>query len=240
MPCYNAAATVEKAVRSVQAQTVTDWELLVVDDASQDASSDIVSKITASDSRIQLLRLHKNRGAAGARNAGIARAQGGYIAFCDSDDFWNPEKLQKQLLQLEASGAGLCCTAYRLLPSKPFGTEKIYHVPAYIDYAMMLLENHIGCSTVLVCAKALPTPAFDNRFFHEDYALWLKILRSGQTAVGIDEALVDYSPGGKSSDKIKAARHRYDVYRRGEEFSVVRSLGLLARYARRALAKHAP
>ncbi len=168
MPCYNAAATVEKAVRSVQAQTVTDWELLVIDDASQDASADIVAKITVSDSRIQLLRLQKNRGAAGARNAGIARAQGKYIAFCDSDDFWNTEKLQKQLFQLEASGAGLCCTAYCLLPSKSSGTKKVYHVPAHIDYAMMLLENHIGCSTVLVCSNALPPPAVYNRVFDQN------------------------------------------------------------------------
>lgn len=240
MPCYNAAATVSEAIGSVAAQSMPQWELLVVDDASRDDSPSIVEELADADSRIRLLRSQKNQGVAAARNIGVAAARGEFIAFLDSDDRWETEKLSLQLQRLKETGADLCCTSYRLLNANPKVVAKIYLIPEVIDYAMMLRENFIGCSTVLVRAALLPKPAFDSRFFHEDYALWLRLLQGGCRAVGIEEPLVDYRPGGKSADKFKAARHSYVVYRQSEGLSVARSLRLIASYACRAFIKHAP
>jgi teichuronic acid biosynthesis glycosyltransferase TuaG len=240
MPCYNAAATVSEAIGSVAAQSIPQWELLVVDDASNDDSPRIVEEMADTDFRIRLIHSPKNQGVAAARNIGVAAARGEFIAFLDSDDRWEPEKLTLQLQRLEETGADLCCTSYRLLNADSTGYAKIYRVPEVIDYSMMLRENFIGCSTVLVHAALLPKPPFDSRFFHEDYALWLRLLQVGCKAVGIEKPLVDYRPGGKSADKFKAARHRYAVYRQSEGLSVARSLRLIASYACRAFVKHAP
>ena len=240
MPCYNAAATVSEAIGSVVAQSMPQWELLVVDDASCDNSLRIVAEMADADARIRLLSSPKNQGVASARNMGVAASRGEFIAFLDSDDRWETEKLTLQLQRLKETGADLCCTSYRLLNADPTVIAKIYRVPKVIDYAMMLRENFIGCSTVLVRAALLPKPAFDRRFFHEDYALWLRLLQGGCRAVGIEEPLVDYRPGGKSANKFAAARHRYTVYRQSEGLSVYKSLRLIASYACRALVKHAP
>jgi glycosyltransferase involved in cell wall biosynthesis len=114
MPAFNRAATVGRAIASVVAQTVGDWELLVVDDASTDDLSGALP--AAADSRIRLLRHQRNRGAAAARNTGIAAARAPLVAFIDSDDEWLPLKLERQLAVFAQAPPtlGATCTAFRL------------------------------------------------------------------------------------------------------------------------------
>lgn len=94
VPCYNAAAFIEDALVSLQAQTHKDWECLVVDDCSPDQSVDIVEGIAKSDSRIRLLRLAVNQGPSGARNAGLSAARGEWVTLLDADDLYEPDRLQ--------------------------------------------------------------------------------------------------------------------------------------------------
>lgn len=96
MPVYNVEPFIKQAVKSVLDQTFTDFELLIIDDQSPDNSISLVNEIAASDKRVRIIR-QKNRGLAGARNTGISHAQGKYIAFLDSDDFWHQDKLQKHM-----------------------------------------------------------------------------------------------------------------------------------------------
>jgi len=110
IPTYNRAHCIERALRSVQRQTLEDIEILVCDDASTDATTDIVRAYQAKDDRIQLLRLTENQGAGAARNLGLKAAQGKYIAFLDSDDEWLPEKLACQVARMdgESQEIGVC------------------------------------------------------------------------------------------------------------------------------------
>ncbi|MBO0725797.1 MAG: glycosyltransferase family 2 protein, partial [Blastocatellia bacterium] len=89
MPTFNRADTISRAIRSVQAQTFDDWELIVVDDGSTDNT---VAMIEGCDARLKLIR-QENQGTAGARNAGLRASAGRYIAFLDSDDEWLPHHL---------------------------------------------------------------------------------------------------------------------------------------------------
>src|SRR6185312_13756108 len=98
MPAYNRADTIQRAVRSAQAQTVTDWELIVVDDGSTDGTGALVPP---DDPRVRLIR-QENQGFVGARNTGLRAAQGRYIAFLDSDDEWMPHHLELCVGFLEA------------------------------------------------------------------------------------------------------------------------------------------
>ena len=101
MPAYNCAEYIGDSIRSVQAQTYTDWELIIADDNSKDDTVRIVKKFADADSRIVLIESQENLGPAGARNKAIEAASGTYMAFLDSDDIWHAEKLERQTAFME-------------------------------------------------------------------------------------------------------------------------------------------
>ena len=96
-PSFNSQDYIENTIRSVVDQSITDWELFIIDDCSSDSSVELIKKWVIADSRIHLVELNENSGAAVARNKGIELAKGRYIAFLDSDDTWLPKKLEWQL-----------------------------------------------------------------------------------------------------------------------------------------------
>src|SRR5260221_13463342 len=100
MPTFNRAWIIERAIRSVLAQTFNDFELLVVDDGSTDDTQEKLQKIQAQDPRIKIIKLETNQGAPAARNAAIAQAQGEIIAYLDSDNVWYPTNLEVMLEEL--------------------------------------------------------------------------------------------------------------------------------------------
>jgi glycosyltransferase involved in cell wall biosynthesis len=109
VPVFNSEPTIQRALDSVAAQTIKDLEIIAVDDASTDGSGDVVTRWAGG--RVTLLRHPHNRGAAAARNTGVAAASGRWIAFLDSDDTWKPDKLARQLSVLEQTGAGIAACA---------------------------------------------------------------------------------------------------------------------------------
>ena len=107
MPAYNAGRFLEKAIRSVMAQTVTNWELLVLDDGSSDDTLIIAQRLAQADSRIRVLPNECNMGVAKTRNRGLDLCRGEYVALLDSDDVWYPQKLEAQLALMRETGADL-------------------------------------------------------------------------------------------------------------------------------------
>lgn len=238
MPAYNCAGTIGAAIRSVQGQRFGSWELLVADDGSKDDTPARVAALAAEDDRIRLLPARENGGPAAARNRAIGVSTGEIIAFLDADDVWEPEKLDAQLALMEETGCGLCYTAYGFIGQNGAPEDGVYHVPPAVDYEGLLRENVVGLSTVALRRQALGAARFDARFAHEDYALWLQLLRGGAAARGIDQPLVHYRRGGRSANKLKAARDRWAVYRQGEGLPVGKALYYLGCYARAALRKY--
>lgn len=96
-PSYNSAKFIGKTIDSVISQTYKNWEMIIIDDCSTDSSAEFIKTYEEKDSRIKLVQLKENSGAAVARNIGIQLAQGRFIAFLDSDDSWLPEKLERQI-----------------------------------------------------------------------------------------------------------------------------------------------
>ena len=115
VPVYNAAGSLHRSLRSVLAQTLSDFELIVVDDCSTDGSADILRGYEALDDRVRILSTEKNSGPGVARNVGLQNARGRYIAFLDSDDFWMKHKLEKQVLSFNNRDVILSCTSTVLL-----------------------------------------------------------------------------------------------------------------------------
>lgn len=239
MPAYNAEKYIGEAIASVCAQTYKNWNLLILDDGSADRTVEIAESYAQQDARIQVLCNPQNMGVARTRNRGFDLAQGEWIALLDSDDRWRAQKLEKQLALAVRSGAELLYTSYALFTDAE-REMTVYRVPPMTDYRRMLGENVIGCSTVLL-HRSLPEQfRFREDVFHEDYALWLAILRGGGSAAGCTEVLADWriSEQSRSFDKRAAAVNRWRIYRDVERLSLPQSACAFFAYALHGVRKH--
>lgn len=238
MPIYNNMNTVKQSVDSVLSQTMPDFELFIIDDGSTDKTFEIIKELAERDQRINILKNGCNLGVAATRNKALDLVRSKYIAFLDSDDIWSKDKLEKQISLLEKTNSDLCYTSYDFIDSsgKPLKRAP-YIVPLKTDYRDMLCENVIGLSTVLIRSDALGGSKFDSRWFHEDYVLWLTLLRDGKIACGVQDVLVTYRMGGRSSNKINVARNRWKIYREHQKFSIIMSLYYFCCYAFNSIKK---
>ena len=216
MPAYNAAKTIRASIESVQAQTVKEWELIVVDDGSTDNTASILTELAASDNRIRFLQNEKNSGASYTRNRAIELARGEWIAFLDSDDLWKPEKIEKQLgLAAMHPDMVICYTASSFIndEGEPYGY--VMEAVEYMTYKMLLRKNLLSCSSVMIRASVMKAIKMPNDKMHEDYYVWLNVLRSCGVAYGINEPLLVYRlcANSKSSNRIKSAKMLFNAYR---------------------------
>jgi len=240
MPAFDAVATIAESIRSVLDQTHRALELLVIDDRSRDATWDIVQAAAAADARVVPIRMPANGGVAAARNAGLEAARGAWVAFLDSDDLWRSDKLARQLAHMRAGGAQVCYTAYRRFADDG-RTLSLVRPPRRVDYADMLKSNRIGNLTGLY-ARALGDFRF-RKVGHEDYVFWLQVVRVAGHAerVAGDEPLADYRvrDGSLSSNKARAARWQWAIYRESEGLGRLRAAWYFMHYAAHAVAKRA-
>lgn len=213
MPAYNAGKYIAQAIESVLCQEVP-LELLVIDDCSVDNTAEIVTRY-AQDERVVLIRNKQNQGAAKSRNIGIRRARGTYLAFLDADDWWQQGKLKLQCRKLQETGLVLCCTGRELMNADGSPRGKIISAPEVITYGMLLRTNSIACSSVVMQTEAAREFYMSHDELHEDYILWLKVLKKYGNACGIDQPMLKsrMSRGGKSRNKLKSARMHFGVYR---------------------------
>ena len=240
MPAYNAGAYIEEAIHSVMDQTVTDWELLVLDDGSSDDTRTRVAALAAKDSRIRLLPNEKNLGAANTRNRGFDLCRGRYVALLDSDDRWMPEKLEKQLLLLEQTGADFSYCSYAIVDGAGEPAKNDYIVPGNVSFEGLLRENCIGCSTVVLRREITERYRFNPDFYHEDYVLWLQLTRDGLRGVGCTQVLSSwrYIATSRSFDKKKAALNRWRIYRQYLKLPLWKSICAFSGYVTASLKKY--
>ncbi len=201
LPTYNRLGTLERALASVLEQSYTDFEVIVVDDCSTDATRAYIEGL--SDVRVRYFRHDVNRGASAARNTGIKVARGCYIGFQDSDDVWLPDKLRDQLECLERNlSLDIVFTSF----VKRHPARELVIPPesvASADIAIRLaLGNFIGTPTVVARRSVLlKGGGFDTSLCnHEDWDLWLTLASGGAQFYHLSEVLLvsPHSPGGVS------------------------------------------
>jgi len=238
-PAYNAQHLLPMTLQSVQQQTYTDWELLIVDDCSQDTTAEVVEQAHAIDSRVRLLKHQVNQGPAGARQTALDHARGRYIAFLDSDDLWLPRKLELQIDFMEKTGAVLSFTQFRRINADGSSVGRLIDVPETLSYRGLLSNTAIATSTAMVDSKATG-PLRMTRTYYDDYALWLGILRRGFPARGLREDLMRYRVLGQSvsRNKVRSARMVWRVYREVEKLDPLSALWYLGNYGARAVLKY--
>ncbi|MGV0026055.1 glycosyltransferase family 2 protein [Phormidesmis priestleyi] len=213
MPVYNVEQYVAETIRSVLAQTHTNFEFLIIDDESPDRSVEICHQFK--DPRIRIIH-QKNRGLAGARNTGIRHAQGDYIALLDSDDLWLPEKLEKLVDHLERSpqvGVTFSRSAFIDESGNPLGT---YQMPKLrgITASYLMCRNPIGNGSAPLIRRQVFEEIkysanlygdaeefyFDDQFRQsEDIECWIRIVLQTQWQIeGIPDALTLYRVNSES------------------------------------------
>ena len=214
IPAYNCEGYIEGCLRSVQAQTIPDVEIIVIDDGSTDCTAERVQAMAAQDERITLLVNEKNRGVAETRNRGVRMAHADWVAFLDSDDCWLPDKLEKQFALQEKTGAEFLYTGAVCMSSAGKLLSRRFTPPRTRTYRELLRGNEIVCSTVLTKRELLLEHPMAHSDLHEDYICWLRILADGITAHGLPEPLICYrlAENSKSRNKLKSAKMTWQSY----------------------------
>lgn len=216
MPAFNSGRYIAEAIKSVIAQSFSRWEMLVIDDCSQDDTVGIAERYCLGDDKIHLLKNPEHLGVSKTRNRGVVEAHGEWIAFLDSDDVWVKDKLQRQIDFADAHPcAKLMFTASAFMNEAGAINEYIFHVPEKVGRRQLLRQNVISCSSVLVSREyMLRFPFIERDMVHEDFVTWLRILECEPFAYGIDEPLLIYRVTGqsKSGNKLTAARMQWNAY----------------------------
>lgn len=228
MPTYNCAAYIVASIESVIAQSITDWEIQIVDDCSTDNTKDVLKPYLAAYANIHYYCLSENGGPAVARTEAIKRATGKYIAFLDSDDLWFPDKLEKQIAFMEENGAEFSCTAYAQMDADGNPLHVALYPPKQVDYHRCIrLSNPIGNLTAMYNQDALGKFAVPMIKKRNDFALWLQILKKTPYCYGMQEVLGTYRLGRKgsvSSNKLKQAKYHWQLYHEIEQHDFFTSL----------------
>ncbi len=214
MPTYNAGKYLADSIESVLSQTHSNLELLITDDCSTDNTRDILESYSKKDKRVKVLYLDKNSGPGIARNKSIERAKGRYIAFCDCDDRWFPDKLEKQIAHMTRKDCALCSSSY-LICDEQNQVTGINISPKHITLGMLKRDNKIGCLTAIYDIERLGhkfyMPAIRKR---QDWALFLNILKECQICFCLTEPLAYYRqrPQSVSSNKLSLVKYNVNVY----------------------------
>lgn len=215
MAAYNAEKTIVQAIDSVLSQTYKNFELIVVDDGSNDGTAKLAEKIADEDGRVRVFLNKKNAGVSYSRKCGLQKARGNWIAILDSDDAWMPDKLEKQVELQERTNADLLYTGSAFMDSNGKKINWSLKVPTEILYHQLLKQNVISNSSALVRKELYDKYYAVGDQMHEDFAIWLCIVKEGRKACGVDEPLLIYrvTKSSKSGNKIKAAKMNWNTYR---------------------------
>lgn len=231
-PTYNAELFISATIDSVRAQTYSNWELVIVDDASKDTTVDILKKYAAADDRIKFSILETNSGAAIARNTAIENASGSYIAFLDADDLWMPEKLSKQITFMQEKDIQVCFSSFELMDEAGKSLGKMVKALPKVDFSKMLKSNYVGNLTGIYNAETLGKVYMPNIRKRQDWALWLTLIKKVGYAYSIEEPLAKYRlrENSISSNKLNLLKYNYTIYRKALKFGAFKSSLYLIRF----------
>lgn len=242
MPSYNSASTIGKSIESIINQTYHDWELLITDDCSTDDTINIATTYAQKDSRIKIFTNEKNSGAAVSRNNSIKHSTGVFLAFLDSDDIWLPHKLENQTNFMSShEKIVFSFTAYALIDDAGQRIGKTVDMQGeglHFSYSDMLRKKAtLGCSTVMLRKLSFDDISMPLIRTGQDYALWLKLLKTGKDAHLLNQVLTEYRilPNSISRNKFKKCKRQWQIYREIEKLSLPAASISFTFYAWRAV-----
>lgn len=239
-PSYNSAKFIAETIQSVQNQTYTNWEMIIVDDGSSDETEHVVLSIIQNDNRIQFHKLSQNSGPAVARNTGIEKASGDYMTFIDADDIWFPTFIENNIKTINETGIPFVFSSYRRANEQLEFVYSDFIVPHKVSYTDILKSNSISCLTAFLDIKKLGKKYMPLIRKRQDMGLWLNYLKVIPFAHGIQETQAIYrirenSLSRKKSDLIK---YQWQFYRQVENLNVFQSAYYMLHWMYRGFMKY--
>ena len=230
IPTYNSARFIADTIQSVKNQTYTNWEIILVDDASTDDTILICQSFSKTDSRIKCFELSVNSGTGTARNFGLTKAFGDFIAYLDSDDLWKPFKLQKQLDFMNKNNLSMTFSFYECIDENGISLNKMICAPQKLTFRKLIFCNYIGNLTGIYNVNLLgkiPIPDYRKR---QDWMMWLSILQMIKIAHPVPESLAYYRIRSRSisASKVNLLKHNFAVYRFYLNKNIVNSIGCMS------------
>ena len=225
-PTYNCGKFIGETIESVQQQTYTDWEMIIVDDCSTDDTKNVVAKYQEQDERIKYHCLTENSGAAVARTKAMDLAAGQYMAFLDSDDLWMPDKLEKQLEFMQKNNYAFTSTSYQHMTEDGKMMPKVLNAVPKTDYNRLLLDCPVGNSTVMYDVSKMGKFQVPDIRKRNDDALWLAMLKKEKYIYGMPEIMMKYRlrKNSISRNKLSLVKYTWKLYREIEHLSIFKSV----------------
>ena len=240
-PSYNSAKFVSETILSVQAQTISDWELVIVNDGSTDNSPNIINSFAKNDHRIRIIN-QNNSGSAAARNNALRNATGRYICFLDADDILAPNFISSQLNYIRTNNAALVFASYNRIDVSGKIILRPFIVPSKVDYNGLLKTCSISCLTAMYDREKVGEHYFneDLRSMRDDYVFWLSMLKKINIAYGNKEILGSYRIMTQSTtgNKRKVIKPQFDVYYKIEKLGIIKSLYYMLCWAMNSVLKY--
>jgi glycosyltransferase involved in cell wall biosynthesis len=234
-PVYNAERWLPETLATMQAQTLTDWEQILVDDGSTDNSAAIAEAAAAADHRIRLLKTARNQGPSAARNLALDAARGRFIAFLDADDLWLPQKLSRCIAWMTAHGHGFIYHDYRQISADGASVGALIKGPEELNLRSLHTRRGTGCLSVVIDRELIPHFRFPSHhdFLHEDFCAWLGLIQQGYVGRRLAADLGRYrlSEQSRSANKVFAAAESWRIYRDASKLSRMRAALWWMQYA---------
>lgn len=239
-PAYNSAKFIAETIQSVQNQTHQNWEMLIVDDGSSDATAAIVLSFVAKDQRIQFYKLTQNSGPAVARNTAIQKATGDFLTFIDADDIWFPNFIENNIKTIQESGISFVFSSYKRSNENLEFVYSDFIVPQKVSYSDVLKSNSISCLTAFIDIKKLGKKYMPLIRKRQDMGLWLSYLKAIPCAYGIQETQAIYRIRENSLSRKKAAliKYQWQFYREVEKLNVFQASYYMLHWMYRGFMKY--
>jgi teichuronic acid biosynthesis glycosyltransferase TuaG len=237
MPYRQKREYVHRAITSVLEQTYKNFELIIIFDDEKKDDLNFIKLVIKNNKKIKIIINKKNIGAGAARNKGIKIARGKYIAFIDSDDFWKPNKLKKQIEFIEKNKYKFIFSSYLI---KDENKLKIRSAKKKLNYNDLLKSCDIGLSTVMLEKSIVPKNLFPKLNTKEDYVAWLKICKKEIAAYGQENIFVIWNNTKNSLSKplMRKLVDAFKVYYSYEKLSLIISLIFVLRLSLNYLVKN--
>ena len=237
---YNCSKYLTDTIQSVLDQSYKNWELIIVNDCSEDNTLKVAKAYAEKDDRIKVLSNRKNLGPAATRNKGIEVAVGQFLTFLDGDDLWKPQFIEKSLDYSLSNGYAFVFASYERVDEELNALYKPFIVPTKISYEGILKTCPISCLTAFLHIEKIGKYYMPDIEKRQDYGLWLSILKKVEFAYGIKEPVAIYRirKGSVSRNKYKAMLYVWKIYRDVEKIGPLKSLYLIVVYAYNGLKKY--
>ena len=239
-PTYNSEQFIAQTIQSVQEQSYSNWELIIVDDGSHDSTKEAITAFCKEDSRIQLYSLEANSGPAIARNTGIEKANGKYITFLDADDIWFSDFIENSIKTIRDTKIHFVFSSYKRSDENLNLIYCDFIVPEKVTYTDILKTNSISCLTAFIDIEVLGKKMMPTVFKRQDMGLWLQYLKEIPFAHGIQEpkAIYRIRQNSLSRNKTKLLKYQWQFYRNVERLNAMQSAYYMLHWMYRGFIKY--